>query len=473
MYTYLESTLPEVLNTDGHGKNEIAAILRSYARYVTGDVPRVVHQTMYPWGWRQNAQRDDCLRLDGQGSYLGAYTLLNPVRRQFGTDSIPVAFVHNGQVRLGRTIGGSRERGRSIMVDSPDFPRVSTGLWVWASEEAESLLSEAERTRRQCIVTRPYVGVHSVERQYTGEDFKVDALALTYEVPARSDLNGKIVTITRVDSTFDRFYFKEDGVERFCSFNGAHIVKRADGTVVSGTPVRVVSALDSASDRFKAAVSGRAAFVVESPRSTSALPRVQAWLDLQNRFVESFRLNDQFTAKEVEFLLDPAVPGQEVAEEMVARPIGWTPDKVDAPGGHTVDGLTAAQWKDKWDRLWKALGEQANDRDWCSEYDDFARANGGPERPVNHDVRVEAITEWEPDEADTNLQSVLNTHRIRPDVSETVSIVHQFWLNDLPGFTGRGLEDQDSETLERLTEVAREKGWNISHVNAVAEWNES
>lgn len=33
------------------------------------------------------------------------------------------------------------------------------------------------------------------------------------------------------------------------------------------------------------------------------------------------------------------------------------------------------------DGLWAALGKEANDRGWCSEYDAFAAQHGGPARP--------------------------------------------------------------------------------------------
>lgn len=54
------------------------------------------------------------------------------------------------------------------------------------------------------------------------------------------------------------------------------------------------------------------------------------------------------------------------------------------------------------DALWAALGEEANRRGWCNEYDDFASAHGGPARPprrfdytlglrMNLDINMEEV----------------------------------------------------------------------------------
>lgn len=50
--------------------------------------------------------------------------------------------------------------------------------------------------------------------------------------------------------------------------------------------------------------------------------------------------------------------------------------------------ITGVDWADGTDtpsltveQLWAVLGEEANRRGWCSEYDDFAAKHGGPARP--------------------------------------------------------------------------------------------
>lgn len=54
---------------------------------------------------------------------------------------------------------------------------------------------------------------------------------------------------------------------------------------------------------------------------------------------------------------------------------------------HTPDApadviLTAEPERTDLDALWIALGEEANRRQWCEEYDAFARLHGGPARPL-------------------------------------------------------------------------------------------
>lgn len=52
---------------------------------------------------------------------------------------------------------------------------------------------------------------------------------------------------------------------------------------------------------------------------------------------------------------------------------------------HALD----AKWQNKWDSLWEALQEEAERRDWCDQYDDFAEAHGGPRRDHDYTVTVD------------------------------------------------------------------------------------
>lgn len=66
-------------------------------------------------------------------------------------------------------------------------------------------------------------------------------------------------------------------------------------------------------------------------------------------------------------------------EEVAAHDADLTPPV------HAREGATA---QEKLDALWEALGKEANERGWCSEYDQFAARHGGPERPTEWNVRV-------------------------------------------------------------------------------------
>ncbi len=52
-----------------------------------------------------------------------------------------------------------------------------------------------------------------------------------------------------------------------------------------------------------------------------------------------------------------------------------------------------ARQERRWDRTWDRLGQEADDRDWCDEYDRIARELGGTPRRRNHNVTIKATLE--------------------------------------------------------------------------------
>lgn len=60
----------------------------------------------------------------------------------------------------------------------------------------------------------------------------------------------------------------------------------------------------------------------------------------------------------------------------------------DADLSKPVAARESATAEERLAALWEALGKEANERGWCSEYDQFAARHGGPERPVEWNVHV-------------------------------------------------------------------------------------
>jgi hypothetical protein len=79
------------------------------------------------------------------------------------------------------------------------------------------------------------------------------------------------------------------------------------------------------------------------------------------------------------------------------------------------------EWQAKWDALWEALGAEADRRDWCGEYDDFAERHGGPSR--------DATVEWW-----ATVQATVDVERFLGNLSELnlldTSVRIQFQVSD-------------------------------------------
>ena len=75
--------------------------------------------------------------------------------------------------------------------------------------------------------------------------------------------------------------------------------------------------------------------------------------------------------------------------------------------------------------LWVALNREANRREWCSEYDEFAEANGGPERMVTYRFVVDleqTVTATVLDEA---LRAYLSSDNSDCDVQDDITITNR------------------------------------------------
>lgn len=124
--------------------------------------------------------------------------------------------------------------------------------------------------------------------------------------------------------------------------------------------------------------------------------------------------------------------GEEAARRMAvywlkvptAAPVNPTAPVEDAPvkdglllptGEPVVNGHTAQEWSDRWDALWEALAEKADDQNWCSEYDDFAEEQGGPERLHEYEVTLTLDVIITGADADKALAEVLGGNGKEPD----------------------------------------------------------
>lgn len=116
------------------------------------------------------------------------------------------------------------------------------------------------------------------------------------------------------------------------------------------------------------------------------------------------------------------------------------------------------EWERKWYDLWEALNQQAIDRGWCSEYQDFVEENGGPEITQDYvfDVTLEACLQATRD-LDSALSPLLNDKPgVRCDITEEVEVKHDVQVTMRFGST----TIEDEQTRHDLIDARlREDGW--------------
>lgn len=143
------------------------------------------------------------------------------------------------------------------------------------------------------------------------------------------------------------------------------------------------------------------------------------------------------------------------------------PTATDVPEVEPVEVLTHDQWQAKWDALWEALNIEAQNQDWCSQYDDFADQHGGPKRTPVWAVHVEMSTGIEQGTA-SNVRDLLITKEkidsIRSHVVTGQSIKHRRWVQVKHPRTDNML---GGEMLRETERVAREEGFIFDSLSIV------
>lgn len=113
--------------------------------------------------------------------------------------------------------------------------------------------------------------------------------------------------------------------------------------------------------------------------------------------------------------------------------------------------------------LWSALHEQAEDRGWCSEFDDFAEEHGGPARTREWDITVTMTTAFGETTLDDALASYLNSEGSAVDVRSSVDIEHRATIRMTLGYNRREIEDGAAH--DEIKDHLRQAGWNFDDVD--------
>lgn len=129
--------------------------------------------------------------------------------------------------------------------------------------------------------------------------------------------------------------------------------------------------------------------------------------------------------------------------------------------------------------LWAALEREADERQWCSEYDEFAREHGGPERIRKYEVNVECTASpYNRHETDIVLTRLLrNGHASdgnTPIIDAATSVEFEFTVSIQLATTPSNIEDDETrETLVKEAMRAHGFDMNIITIDSVADHSEA
>lgn len=106
--------------------------------------------------------------------------------------------------------------------------------------------------------------------------------------------------------------------------------------------------------------------------------------------------------------------------------------------------------------LWRALEAEAAERGWCSDYDEFVEANGGPERERDWDVTLEVTTSIPNDfRTDRDIKALLAADgdgtSLAVDITESFTVTHRAHL--VVTTTGKVMRAQEADLADERTRL--------------------
>lgn len=111
----------------------------------------------------------------------------------------------------------------------------------------------------------------------------------------------------------------------------------------------------------------------------------------------------------------------------------------------------------KYDALWEALNEEANDRDWCSEYDKFAAKNGGPVRQRRYEIVARLSREVSYSDLSSELAGVLSTQGESISVHDSVTI--EYDVTQEVSCSAEEIENETPAFNDMIAELLNERGF--------------
>lgn len=123
-------------------------------------------------------------------------------------------------------------------------------------------------------------------------------------------------------------------------------------------------------------------------------------------------------------------------------------------------------WKSKYHALVEALRREAEERDWCSEFDDFCEDNDIPSRPVDYDVNVTMEVTLDAGTADEVLAAWLNSQGVSVDVRSSAEVEHRATVR--VETTRSALRDGAANDL--IEESLRENGFRFDSFD-IEDWD--
>lgn len=182
------------------------------------------------------------------------------------------------------------------------------------------------------------------------------------------------------------------------------------------------------------------------------------------------KVEDPVTEHDEKALAEAVIAGEKEPTGAVLRAAAIALEKLEKENSDLkkqVEEITTSRnhYQSSLISIWEALESEAENRDWCSEYDEFAADQGGPARERTITVVVEMTSNPSPNAADDVVASLLNNTESPVDVRQ-IEIKHRgeaqmkvrIHPEDQP-------DDGDIET------ALQEAGWDFNDFEFI-EWYE-
>ena len=111
------------------------------------------------------------------------------------------------------------------------------------------------------------------------------------------------------------------------------------------------------------------------------------------------------------------------------------------------------QYEARWNRTWERLGNEAESRGWCSEYDDIAEELGGPRRyqMISAYCTVSVTTELDSDDLLGVVGDISDLNEVSCDDTMTVDWCFDLTLTDRQVRTDECTHDHEWDAMARNT----------------------
>lgn len=285
---------------------------------------------------------------------------------------------------------------------------------------------------------------------------------LAQNIPGREEAEGVAAKVIDVDPSTGLVYLMVEG-ERLAA---TRVLPLQDslGHYIRGTILQPRTAMEGATPDFIEHAKKHPAVVDDY---VNGRPRVRPSAQYRDMLIYTV---EGSTADVLGHIASPRpVPGFDREKVRLGGPhfdSAWVePDDIE-DGSAVPTEDNSVDWKAKYEALVVALQEEAEERDWCSEFDEFCERNDVAARLSKYEVTVTMEVELDAHKADRVLRSFLNEEDRDVDVREALTITHRAAVEVLT--TRQAL--RDGAANEVVSAALTEAGWRFDEFD-IEDWD--